>query len=45
MNGAAAEFSLAALAERFALQLRGDGARMINGVATLAAATPSNRSS
>jgi UDP-3-O-[3-hydroxymyristoyl] glucosamine N-acyltransferase len=40
VSDAAAEFSLAGLAERFALQLRGDGARMIDGVAALAAATP-----
>ncbi|MGH8123349.1 MAG: UDP-3-O-(3-hydroxymyristoyl)glucosamine N-acyltransferase, partial [Rudaea sp.] len=36
-----AKFSLARLAERYALQLRGDGARVIDGVATLAAATSS----
>jgi UDP-3-O-[3-hydroxymyristoyl] glucosamine N-acyltransferase len=33
-------YSVAALAERFALELRGDGTRMIAGVGTLAAATP-----
>ncbi len=33
-------YSLAALAERFGLELRGDGRRLITGVATLATATP-----
>jgi UDP-3-O-[3-hydroxymyristoyl] glucosamine N-acyltransferase len=37
-------FALAQLAERFALDLRGDGARMISGVGTLAAATPAQLS-
>jgi UDP-3-O-[3-hydroxymyristoyl] glucosamine N-acyltransferase len=41
VSGRTAEYSLATLAERFALELRGDGALTINGVATLAAATPS----
>jgi UDP-3-O-[3-hydroxymyristoyl] glucosamine N-acyltransferase len=36
-----AAHTLASLAERFALSLRGDGARVIDGVATLAAATSS----
>ena len=41
MSAAAAGYSLANLAQRFALELRGDGSRTIDGVATLTAATPS----
>ena len=41
VNGPIAVYSLADLAERHALQLRGDGRRRIDGVATLARATPS----
>jgi UDP-3-O-[3-hydroxymyristoyl] glucosamine N-acyltransferase len=37
-------FALAELAERFALELRGDGSRMISGVGTLTAATPAQLS-
>jgi len=33
-------YSVAALAERFALELRGDGTRTIAGVGTLASASP-----
>jgi len=40
VSGAAAEFTLAQLAERFGLELRGDGTRRIDGVATLARAAP-----
>lgn len=40
MSGIATEFTLAQLAERFGLELRGDGATHIAGVATLARATP-----
>ncbi|HZP67777.1 MAG TPA: UDP-3-O-(3-hydroxymyristoyl)glucosamine N-acyltransferase [Rudaea sp.] len=36
--------TLAALAERFGLELKGDGARTIEGVGTLAAATPAELS-
>ena len=41
MSAAAAAYSLANLAQRFALELRGDGSRTIDGVATLTAATSS----
>ncbi|MEP6940534.1 MAG: UDP-3-O-(3-hydroxymyristoyl)glucosamine N-acyltransferase [Rudaea sp.] len=41
MIAQATSYTLAELAERYALQLRGDGSRRIDGVATLAAATPS----
>ncbi len=41
MSAAAAGYSLANLAQRFTLELRGDGTRTIDGVATLVAATPS----
>ncbi len=37
-------FRIAELAERFGLELRGDGAQTIHGVATLAAATPAQLS-
>lgn len=40
MNAAAYGHSLAALAERFGLDLRGDGTMAITGVGTLAGATP-----
>ena len=40
MTHAATRHTLASLAERFALKLRGDGARQVEGVATLATATP-----
>jgi len=39
-----AAFALAQLAERFALDLRGDGSLLISGVGTLAAATPAQLS-
>ena len=39
-----AAFALAQLAERFALDLRGDAGRMISGVGTLAGATPAQLS-
>ena len=39
MNRPETGFALAQLAERFALDLRGDGSRMISGVGTLASAT------
>jgi len=41
VSAAAAGCSLANLARRFALELRGDGSHTIDGVATLTAATPS----
>ena len=37
----AAHYTLAALAERFGLELKGDGERVIDGVATLENAGPS----
>ncbi len=37
-------FALAQIAERFALELRGDGSTLISGVGTLAAATPAQLS-
>src|SRR5215471_19864653 len=37
-------FALSQIAERFALDLRGDGSRLISGVGTLAAATPAQLS-
>ena len=37
-------FALAQIAERFALDLRGDGSRLISGVGTLGAATPAQLS-
>ena len=40
MSAATTQFTLAQLAERFGLALRGDGTRRIEGVATLARATP-----
>ena len=40
MNPAATAYPLAAIAERFALELRGDGTQLISGIGTLAAATP-----
>ena len=44
MNRPQAAFALAQLAERFALDLRGDGSLLISGVGTLAAATPAQLS-
>ena len=44
MNRAHSGFALAQLAERFALDLRGDGSRVISGVGTLATATPAQLS-
>jgi UDP-3-O-[3-hydroxymyristoyl] glucosamine N-acyltransferase len=44
VNRPLAAFALAELAERFALDLRGDGSRLISGVGTLAGATPAQLS-
>jgi UDP-3-O-[3-hydroxymyristoyl] glucosamine N-acyltransferase len=44
VNRPQGEFALAELAQRFALELRGDGSRLISGVGTLAAATPAQLS-
>ena len=44
MNRPQAAFALAELAERFALDLRGNGSLLISGVGTLAAATPAQLS-
>ena len=40
MSGSGSGLTLAQLAQRFALELRGDGDRVIRGVGTLAGATP-----
>jgi len=44
VNRAPTGFALAQLAEQFALELRGDGARLISGVGTLGGATPAQLS-
>jgi UDP-3-O-[3-hydroxymyristoyl] glucosamine N-acyltransferase len=44
MNRSDTGYPLAELAERFALELRGDGTLTISGVGTLAAATPAQLS-
>ncbi|HET7777178.1 MAG TPA: LpxD N-terminal domain-containing protein, partial [Rudaea sp.] len=44
MNRPDSGYPLAQLAERFALELRGDGTLTISGVGTLAAATPAQLS-
>jgi UDP-3-O-[3-hydroxymyristoyl] glucosamine N-acyltransferase len=44
VSGGETGFALAQLAQRFALDLRGDGSRMILGVGTLATATPAQLS-